>query len=90
MARLRYTLVEAKEEATRRAMEFVAGRVDRDRLLHRQTHPLSSAARSRASKHPMVWWVSFAPIQQEGTVTDGGEVIVEVNLETNSVGYCEI
>ena len=89
MTRLRYTLAEAKEEATRRAIKFIAGRSDRDSFLYRGTYPDSFALRSQASKHPVAWTVVFAPRPKEGEIIDGGELIVDVNLESGSVAFSQ-
>ncbi len=84
MARLRYSLAQAEEEAIRLAEAFVALRPDRDLwiLHHRRAFPKGS---SPASKHPMTWSVMFSPNPQDGSVIDGGEMFVIVNLVTKSV-----
>lgn len=77
-------------EATRRAVEFVEDRPDRDQLYHRGTYPDSLTPLSQASKHPVAWVAVFAPIQPENGVIDGGELNVVVNLEFGTVAVREM
>jgi hypothetical protein len=86
VARLRYTLMEAQAEATRRAEAFVADRPDRDKFRLRGAHPDSLVPPSQASKHPVTWVVVYAPVPPEGGVIDGGELFVAVDLERCTVG----
>ncbi|VTS06829.1 unnamed protein product [Tuwongella immobilis] len=86
MGRLRYTLAEAREEATRRAEAFVADRPDRDQFRLRGARPDSLVPPSRASKHPVAWVVVYARIPPDGGVIDGGELFVAVDLERGTVG----
>ncbi len=85
MGRLRYSLTEAQDEATRRAEAFVAGRPDRDRFRLRGAGPDSMVPPSRASKHPVGWVVVYAPVPPEGGAIDGGELCVAVDLELGTV-----
>lgn len=89
MARLRYSLAEAEAEATRRAKVLIADRTDRDQLRHRGTFPDTLVPSSRASKHPVAWIAVFAWVPPDGTITDGGELFVAVDLESGSVGIRE-
>jgi hypothetical protein len=41
--------------------------------------------RSRNSKHPVAWLVVFAFDPPEGSVMDGGELFVAVNLDSGTV-----
>lgn len=85
MARVRYSLAEARAEATRRSAAFVAARPDRDEWRHFSTRPDPMAAPGRASKHPVAWIAWFAPVPPEGGVIDGGELRVAVDLEFGTV-----
>lgn len=85
MGRVRYTLAEAKAEATRRAGEFVASRPDHEQWRHVSTSPHRFGAPSSASKHPTVWLAMYAPVSAEGSVVDGGELFVIVDLELRTV-----
>ena len=86
MGRLRYTLAEGRDEATRRAETFVADRPDRDQFRLRGAGPDSLVPPSRASKHPIAWVVVYAPVPPDGGVIDGGELFVAVDLERGTVG----
>ncbi len=86
MGRLRYTLEEARAEATRRAEAFVSDRADRDQWLLRGAAPNTLVPPSRASKHPVAWVVIYAPVPPEGEAIDGGELFVAVDLERDTVG----
>jgi hypothetical protein len=86
LARLRFTRAEAKGEATRLATEFVQSQ--RNFPPHRwvSTSPSSKAsAGAGTSKHPVVWNVMFVPVMPAGTVMDGGELVVAVDLSTRLV-----
>lgn len=85
MTRLRYSRAEAEAEATRRAIEFVNRRPDRDALRHCHTSPDSFGTPSRSSKHPVSWVAVFAPVMPEGAVIDGGELFVAVDLESGAI-----
>ncbi|MCE9560864.1 MAG: hypothetical protein K8U57_02305 [Planctomycetes bacterium] len=86
MARLRYSREEAQAEAVRRAEAFVADRADCDEWRLRMAFPNTLLSPSQASKHPVAWFVLFAPVPPEGGVIDGGEMCVAVDLESGSVG----
>jgi len=86
VGRLRYSLMQAQAEATRRAETFVADRPDREQLRHRATHPDSLVPPSQASKHPVAWVVVFERGPPSGGVIDGGELFVAVDLERGTVG----
>jgi hypothetical protein len=83
---MRYSLAEAKAEATRRAAEFVAARADGHGWRHISTTPDSFASPGRKSKHPVAWLAMYAPVPPEGAVIDGGELFVAVDLELGTVG----
>jgi hypothetical protein len=89
MTRLRFTRADAEAEATRLALEFVAGLpgCGSDRCVG--AFPDTSAPRSRASKHPVAWLVVFKAPQLAGVVMDGGEMFVSVNLQTNAIAIRE-
>jgi hypothetical protein len=88
VGRLRYSLLEAQAEATRRAEEFIAGRPDRYMFQLRGAGPDPLAPPSRASKHPVAWIVAFAPGPPAVREIDGGELFVAVDLELGTVGLC--
>ena len=90
MARLRYSRAEAEAEATRRAEAFVADRPDRDQWRHRGTVPQTGVPSGRASKHPVAWVAAFAPVPPDGSVIDGGELFVAVDLESGAVEVREV
>ena len=83
MARVRLSEAEAQAEATRRAAAFIAGRDDRHNWRHVSTTP--DVAR-RAGKVPVGWVAMYARIAPDGTVIDGGELLVIVDLASGSVG----
>jgi len=78
--------MEARDEATRRGVAFVAARPDRDNWLLRGAGSNTTVLPSRASKHPFAWVVVFAPVPPEGGLIDGGELFVAVDLELGTVG----
>jgi len=84
MGRLRFTREEAQLEAARRASEFVSGLPSCTGLRLRGTHPDTTAPQSRASKHPVAWIVVFSLDLPDGTVMDGGELFVAVNLDSGA------
>lgn len=88
MARIRYSLAEASAEAARLATEFVAGRSDAAEWKIRFISPNTLVPPSQASKHPVAWVVTFAPLPPEGSVIDGGELFVCVDLESGAVALC--
>ncbi len=85
MARLRYSREQAQAEAIRRAEAFVTDRPDRDELRLSGAIPNTLVPPSQASKHPVAWFVLFAPVPPDGGVIDGGELCVAVDLESGSV-----
>ena len=85
MARLRFTLEQARAEASRRAVEYVYGLPHWAGALHRGTFPDGSVPLSRSSKHPTAWITVFAFEPPEGATMDGGELFIAVNLETGVV-----
>lgn len=85
MARIRYTLEQAQDEAIRRAEAFVANRADRDKWRLRGASPNTLVPPSRASKHPVAWVVVFAPVPPANGIIDGGELFVAVDLELGTV-----
>ena len=85
MTRLRYTRAEAETEAARLAMEFVQGLPDTEDAKLYRVSPVNSAPKSDASKFPVVWSAMFVFPSPAGSVIDGGELIVTVNIETKAV-----
>jgi hypothetical protein len=81
VGRVRYSLAEARAEATRRAEAFVADRPDRDQWKLCGARPNTLVSPSRASKHPVAWVVMYSPVPP-----DGGEMFVAVDLELSTVG----
>lgn len=86
MGRLRYSLTQAQAEATRRAEAFVADRADRDQWQLRGAFPNTLVPPSQASKHPVAWVVMYSPVPPEGSLIDGGEMFVAVDLELGTIG----
>jgi hypothetical protein len=83
MARLRYSLEEAKQAATQIAIEAI-GMVETDypaRLI--SVAPDRAARQGLASKHPTRWMAVFVCHDPE-MVLDGGETFVSVDLETRT------
>jgi len=91
MSRVRYSRAEALKEATDRAAAFVARRADEWDWRYRyiSTSPAHVEPPRRSSKHPVVWAVMFAPIPPPGSVIDGGELLVIVDLEQDTVSVCD-
>jgi hypothetical protein len=85
MSRLRYTLDEARAEAERLAKSYVTNLSGCETLELFGSNPLLSAPRSNASKHPVQWLVSFRDPPPPDAVVDGGELILDVNVESKSV-----
>lgn len=86
MARLRYSREEAQAEAVRWAKAFIAEWPDGGQWRFLRAFPNSLAPTSETSKHPVAWFVLFAPVPPEDGVVDGGELWVAVDLESGSVG----
>ena len=84
MARVRYSRAEAEAEVMRRAEALMASRPDRDQFSLRGAIPDGLSPLSRASKHPVVWSVVYAPIL-DGATMDGGELFVIVDLELSTI-----
>lgn len=76
----------AKAEATRRADEFVASLPDHNEWRHISTNPDTFDPPRSSSKHPMTWVATYVPIPPCGSVIDGGELFVIVDLELGRVG----
>ena len=90
MARLRYTLEQARARAERLAVDYAADQAwwnERMELLGAQ--PVAGAVQGTSSKHPTVWSIGFKPRLPGTTVMDGGDVWVRVDLETESVVLTE-
>lgn len=85
MARLRFTLEEARGEAERLAIEYVKKmpNTEKARMIHGAA-PSLSEPKSSASKFPVIWSVAFV-FHPPDVVMDGGELIVRVNIETKEV-----
>ena len=84
MVRLRFTLAEAEEEATRLATEYVTRQPNTENARLHHVSPVKSAPKSAASKHPVVWCVSFV-FHPPDVIIDGGELMLDVNVETKEV-----
>jgi hypothetical protein len=84
MARLRYSYSEAREEATGLAWGFVRGLPAGGAGRLRSVEPSKTGGGSKASKFPVLWVAIFVFHPPE-VVADGGELIVEVNVETKDV-----
>lgn len=83
MARLRYTLEEARAKATALALEFAAGQAWGQLARCASANP-SWVRQGTSSKHPTVWSVCFV-FNPSDVVMDGGEIFVDVDLETEVV-----
>ncbi len=86
MARLRYTLDEARAEAELLAKAHVASLPYGADFYLFNAQP-SLRHKSNSSKHPVVWSVTFLPQPEEGTTLDGGELTFDVDLETKTVTH---
>jgi hypothetical protein len=86
MGRIRYSNANAHLEATRRAAAFIADRADRDNWRYVSTSADRVGPSRRSSKHPVVWVTTYAPVPSNGEVIDGGELVVIVDLELDTVG----
>ena len=89
MPRLRYTRAEAEAEATRRATALIARTPGLSSCRCIRALPDPFAPAGHASKHPVAWVVLFAAPLPPGHVIDGGELFVNVNLETGVVTFRE-
>lgn len=85
MTRLRYSREQAEAEAISRAEAFLADRPDRDQWRLDGACPNTLVPRSQTSKHPAAWLVLFAPVPPGGGVIDGGELLVAVDLEADTI-----
>jgi hypothetical protein len=83
MGRVRFSRAEA--EATRRAAQFVVARAGREEWRNVCTVPDDLAPKQDSSKNPVVWVAIYAPVPPEGSVIDGGELFVVVDLELDTV-----
>jgi hypothetical protein len=88
MARLRFTREQARAEASRRAAEFVSARPTFAGARLRGAYPDTTVPRSHSCKHPVAWVAVFAFDPPGGTVMDGGELFVSVDLESGAVAVC--
>lgn len=84
MARLRYTLSQAKEEATRLATEYAQRQPWFSQARIKGTVPIASAPKSGSSKFPVMWSVVFV-FHDPDIIMDGGELFLDVNIETKDV-----
>ena len=90
MARLRHTLEEARLLAELLADNLVATTSWASRVHKVGTWPGSSSLQGKGSKHPTVWVVGYQTIAPEGTTIDGGEIFVEVDLESQSASFRDL
>ncbi len=81
---MRYSLDEARAEATRLAEAFVAAQPYAAAVRLRGAGPFSSAPRSASSRHSVEWLVMFGYVPPPGGVVDG-DLLVSVNVETKGV-----
>ena len=84
MSRLRFTREEAKAEATRLATEFVARLPGTEASRCLGARPDGRLPKSRSSKHPVNWIVTFT-FWPSDVVVDGGELDISVDLESKTV-----
>jgi hypothetical protein len=85
MARIRYNVAEARQEAIRLAAAYVATLPGALGIELSDASSASTAPRSDASKHPVIWCVRYSPIRFADAVIDGGELLLDVNIETKTV-----
>ena len=81
--RLRFTLEEMENVAIRLAIEHMRSVDPSGSSLCLGAVPDKGAPKSRCSKHPVVWSVGFVWHAPE-VVLDGGDLWVQVNVETQS------
>lgn len=85
MARLRYSFSEAEAEATRLAKEFVSQNPEWNEAILLLVAPSNIEAKSSVSKFPISWTACFAFPHPPDVVVDGGELVIDVNIETKHV-----
>jgi hypothetical protein len=90
MARLRYSLTDAEQEAGRLATEHVQKMALWPGVVLSRVVPSRSAPRSPNSKHPVWWMVSFKMPWPDGVVVDGCELMFDVNVETKEVRQFDV
>jgi hypothetical protein len=81
--RLRYSLTESQEEATRLAEAFFANRPDRDLLRHQGTFPDATAPRL-STGDPVIWIAAFAPALPSKNTLDE-RVLLAIDIESGAV-----
>ena len=84
MARLRFTIKEAERESERLATDYLRLLPNTESARFNGALPDRTASKSSATKIPVVWVVSFVFHPSE-VVMDGGELILDVNIETKEV-----
>jgi len=89
MERIRFTRAQAQNEASRRATEFVSELPSCTGFRLRGAHPDTTMPKSQSSKHPIAWLVVFGLDQPDGSVMDGGELFVAVDLESGAIAIRE-
>lgn len=87
MARLRYSLEEAREQAELLADQLVAETSWTDTVQRTGAFASSLDRQGKSSKHPTVWTVVYQLRPPQGTTIDGGEVFVKVDLEDESAAF---
>lgn len=84
MARLRFTLEEAQSLAELLADNLITRQSWGSSVQRIGATPASSARQGKSSKHPTAWTVIYQMKVPQGSIIDGGEVFVEVDLESKS------
>ncbi len=84
MARLRFTLEEARDLAELLADNLIAGMSWGTTVRKIGATPASPDRQGKSSKHPTAWTVIYQIKVPEGSTIDGGEVFVEIDLESKS------
>ena len=89
MSRLRHTLEEARDFAELLADNLVAGTSWSSTVQKVGASPASLERQGKSSKHPTVWTVVYQMRMPHGSTIDGGEVFVNVDLESKAATFRE-
>lgn len=83
MPRLRYSFEEAREAATKIALEAILGLSTTQAARLISVSPDRLSGQGHSSKHPTRWIAMFV-WHDPSIILDGGETFVAVDLESNS------
>ncbi len=90
MARIRYSLADAEEEAKRLAIDYVQNTAKWPGAVFKCVGTSRLSRHSSSSKHPVEWVVFFELPWPEGVVVDGGDLMFDVNIETKEVRQFDV